>query len=162
MDEVVGREQQRLTRLPSQGVREAVAEVQRGGVATAPAVVAVRGPAQRDLLGRDRHDVDAQPHHEVVEQPADLGPSEGIGDDARLEQGACRDAYALRRVDGLDEGVALRLVPHDGDERRGADDHTGNPFSSWRWSVVNGRRSSSVSSECILSRVDVYHRSRPS
>ena len=78
-----------------QRIGEAVAERQPGGIAAAPAEVAVCGAGDKSLFGGDRLDQETRFRHDVVEAPAGDGVAPSVDDDGRLEKGRRRNAFGI-------------------------------------------------------------------
>lgn len=89
--EVVALEEDGFAGGAGEGVREAVAEVEVGGVAAAPAKVSVGLAGDARLLGGDGLDADAEPVEQIIETATEQGVFPAVDDDVGFNEGAGRD-----------------------------------------------------------------------
>ncbi len=129
MDEILPDKEQRLIEIPGQGVGEAVAEVELGGVAISLAKATIRLASNRRLASRQRFDDDAQLAQEFIKVHGVTRIWKPIGDDGRFEEGCCRHMDCGRFNQCFETFLGRGLVKEDGEDCRRIDNHLGNPSS---------------------------------
>ena len=130
MGEVGALEEERFGGRLGEGVGEAIAEVQGGGVAATFAKIAVGFASDACLGFGDRLNEEFGGADEVVEAAAGdrVAATVNYGGGFDVVDGG--DAPGLGGGDGLGKRVRFGLIAEDGDEGGRVDDHRGKPLSS--------------------------------
>src|SRR6185437_10505152 len=122
--------QQRLSEIESKRVRQTIAKVQTGSMATAFAEIGVSLAGQARLVFGHRLDHELSFTDQFVQTSTNDRITLGIQDDPTFEI-ACRGQPSGVRVrDGLSVDRGVVLLFEDRDNRRRVHDHAGNPRSS--------------------------------
>jgi hypothetical protein len=105
-----------------ESIREAVTEVQCGGMASL-AVLAPRGAGDLGLRRVDRNDFELGVMEKELEFAGSGFAEARFEDNAGLDDGSRGDEAGVGGGDEGEEDVTLGLVEEDGDEGGGVDDH---------------------------------------
>ncbi len=129
VDEIVANEEQRLVEIPSQGVDEAVAEVELSWMTCTLAESTICFAGDACLLECDGQDGEVDPLHQSIERLREQWVRMAIDNNGGFKERRGGHAPVGRSRQDLKIPIRSRFVVDNCDDRRRIDDHVGSPSS---------------------------------